>query len=71
MVERLQRVDFVAESYSCRFFGIGEEAVVLLSVNEVLLEFEEVGGEEDVGAEGGEEGVEFGGRGRSEGREGT
>lgn len=44
---------------------------MFLVVEEVVLGFYEVGGEEDVGAEGGEEGVEVGGGGGTEGREGT
>jgi len=54
-------------------YGVFAEEVVLegFLVDEVLLGAEEVGGEEDVGAEGGEEGVEFGGGGGCEGGEGT
>lgn len=53
--------------------GVFAEEVVLegLFVDEVLLGAEEVGGEEDVGAEGGEEGVELGGGGGCEGGEGA
>lgn len=40
-------------------------------VEEVSLREDEVGGEEDVGAEGGEEGVEGGGGGGVEGGEGS
>ena len=58
---------FVAEFRGGGFFGVGKEAVVLFAVDEVLLEFEEVGGEEDVGAEGAEEGVKGRGVGGCEG----
>lgn len=40
-------------------------------VDEVLLGAEDVGGEEDVGAEGGEESVEVGGGGGCEGGKGA
>ena len=45
--------------------------MVLFAVDEALLEFEEVGGEEDVAAEGTEEGVEGGGGGGYEGCDGA
>ena len=45
--------------------------MVAFAVDEVAVAFEEVGGDEDLGAEGGEEGVEFGGGGRGEGWEGA
>lgn len=51
---------------------VAEEMVVTgFTVDEALLGFEEMGGEEDVGAEGGEEVVEFGGGGCWEGGQWT
>lgn len=58
MVEGMQLVHLVAEFYRRGLLGVGEEPVVLVPVDERFLEGEEVCGEEDVGAEGGEEGVE-------------
>ena len=58
-------MDFIPETYRGGLVR-GEEGVVFLAVEEVALEFYEVGGEEDVGAEGGEEGVEVGGWGGGE-----
>ena len=49
--------DFVADTHGGRFVA-GEERVVFRFVEEVALKAEEMGGEEDVGAEGREEGVE-------------
>lgn len=63
-------MDFVADADGGRLVG-GEEGVVLFAVDEGALEGHEVGGEEDVGAEGGEESVEVGGRGGGECWEGT
>lgn len=54
-------MDLVAEFDCSWFFGVGKDPVVLLPVDEGFLQGEEVRGEEDVGAEGGEEVVEFGG----------
>lgn len=62
---------FVAEFHGGGLVGVGEEAVVALTVDEGFLEGGEVGGEEDVCAEGGEEGVEVGGGGGGEGGEGA
>lgn len=56
MVERVESMDLVSEAYGGGFVG-GEEGVVFLFIEEVALEGDEVGGEEDVGSEGGEEGV--------------
>lgn len=41
--------------------------MVAFAVDEVAVAFEEVRGDEDLAAEGGEEGVEFGGGGWGEG----
>lgn len=71
MVEGFEGVDFVAEFCGRGLLCVGEETVVFLLVDKVLLEFEEVGGEEDVGAEGGEEGVEGGGGSGGERGEGA
>ena len=45
--------------------------MVPFAVDEVAVAFEEVGGDEDLVAEGGEEGVEVGGGGWGEGWEGA
>lgn len=49
----------IAEFHGRRLLRVGEQAVVFVPVDERFLEGEEVGGQEDVGAEGGEEGVEL------------
>ncbi len=67
----MQLVHLVAEFDRRGLFGVGEEPVVLVLVDEGFLGGEEVRGEEDVGAEGGEEGVEGGGGGGREGGEGA
>ena len=59
------------DTHGSRFVGVGEQAVVFGPENEVALCVDEVRGEEDVGAEGGEEGVEFGVGGRVEGWQGA
>lgn len=64
-------MDLVADFHGGGLFGVGEEAMVFGFVDEGFLEGEELGGEEDVGAKGGEEGVEVGGGGGGEGWEGT
>ena len=69
MVQRLQLQDFPADLRGCGLIGVGEEGVVLGSVEEGALRGYEVAGEEDVAAEGGEEGVQLGGGGWSEGWE--
>ena len=71
MGEGPERVDFGAEADGGGLVGGGEEGYVFFFVEEVTLGFDEVGREEDGGAEGGEEGVEFGGRGFVEGGEGA
>lgn len=68
VVEGDEGVDFGADADGDGFFA-GEERVVLLLVDERLLRADEVGGEEDVAAPGGENGVEVGGGGRCEGGE--
>lgn len=60
-------MDLGTEFDSRGLVDCGDEVVVFGLVDERLLQFEEVGGEEDVGAEGGEEGVEVGGGGWTEG----
>ena len=45
--------------------------MIFPAVEEGALEVDEVRGEKDIVAEGGQEGVKFGGRGGVEGREGT
>lgn len=45
--------------------------MVAFAVDEVAVTLEEVRGDEDLAAEGGEEGVEFRGGGRGEGWEGA
>ncbi len=67
----MQLVDFGAEAHGGGLVGVGEEGGVFGAVEEGALGVDEVRGEEDVGAEGGEEGVEFGGGGREEGGEGA
>ena len=62
--------DFGAKLDGGRLVG-GEEVVVFFLVDEVLLLMDQVGGKEDVEAEGVEEGVEVGGGGRLEGWEST
>lgn len=61
------------EGFLVEVYGGGvvahERGPVGALVDEVLLRAEEVCWEEDVGAEGGEEGVEVGGGGGAEGRE--
>ncbi|KAL8784998.1 MAG: hypothetical protein Q9213_003659, partial [Squamulea squamosa] len=54
-IEGFEGVNFIAKLYGGRLFGVGEEAVVLLLVDEVLLELEEVRWEEHVRAKGREE----------------
>lgn len=66
----MELVDFGAKAHGGGFVG-GEEVVVFFGVEEGALGVDEVGGEEDVGAEGGEEGVEVWGRGGREGWEGA
>lgn len=56
----MQLVDFVAEFDGGGLVRVGEESMVAVAVDEGFLEGEEVSGEEDVGAEGGEKGVEVG-----------
>jgi hypothetical protein len=54
------------------FDGLGLEfGMVVLAVNEGLLLFGEVTGQQDFGVQGGEEGGEFGGRGLEEDGEGA
>ena len=52
-------MDLVTQFNGCGLFRVGEEAVVFLAVEQGLLRFEEVGREEDVGADSREEGAEF------------
>lgn len=61
MVQRQHLEDFIADADGGGFVA-GEEGHVFGFVEEVALETEEMGGEEDVAAEGGEEVVELGGR---------
>lgn len=67
----MQLVDFRAEAHGGGLVGVGEEGVVFGAVEQGALRVDEVRGQEDVGAEGVEEGVEFGGGGRVEGWEGA
>ena len=59
--------NFIAHADCGRFVRVGEEGPVGSLVDEILLQADEVGGEEDVEAELGEEGVEFLRRGFVEG----
>lgn len=67
----MELVDFRPEAHGGRLVGVGEEGGVFGAVEEGALGVDEVRGEENVGAEGGEEGVEFGGGGGVEGGEGA
>ena len=71
VVQRVQLQDFAADLDSGGLVGVSQQGVVFGTVEEGALRGYEVGREEDVGAESGEESIEFGGAGWREGWEGA
>ncbi len=67
MVQGMQLVDFRPQAHSSGLIGVCEEGVVFGAVEEGALRVDEVGGEEDVGAELLQQGVQFWRGGRVEG----